>query len=284
MSLNILLTGATGKVGRHVIDALVPHADAHVVAGVRDPARAGHLGVPAVRFDYDDASTWAPAFAGVRALYLVTPPWHPHEAEIGKQVVSVASEAGVKRIVKLSALGAENIDTFAHKTVDAFLADSGLQYTLLKPTFFSQNFGVMHAASIKATGAFYLAAGDGKTAFIDARDIAAVAARALLQPGHAGKTYELTGPRALDHHEVAAILSKAAGREIRYVPVSEQQAIDGMRQAGLPEVGVQALSTLMGFVRAGHTARTTTTVHEVLGSAPISFEQYAADHADLFRN
>jgi uncharacterized protein YbjT (DUF2867 family) len=284
MSLSILLTGATGKVGRHVIDALQPHSDAHVVAAVRDPSRAAHLGVPAVRFDYDDPTTWRPALTGVRSLYLVTPPFHPREVELGKQLIGVARDAGVKRIVKLSALGAEHLDAFAHKTVDAFLADSGLQFTLLRPTFFSQNFGVQHAASIKATGAFHLAAGDGKTAFIDTRDIAAVAARALLQPGHGGKTYELTGARALDHHEVAAILSEAAGREIRYVPVSEQQAIDGMRLAGLPEAGVQALTALMGLVRAGHTARTTPTVHEVLGHAPISFEQYAADDADAFRS
>jgi len=283
MSLSILVTGATGKVGRHVIQALKPHADAKITAAVRDPSNAAALGVPTVTFDYDAPSTWGPALQGIRALYLVTPPWHPREAEIGKAIIATARETGVKRIVKLSALGAENLEMFAHKTVDAFLADSGLQTTILKPTFFCQNFSVMHAASIKATGAFYLAAGEGRIAFIDTRDIAAVAAKALLEPPHQGKTYELTGPGALDHHEVAAILSKAAGREIRYVPISEQQAIDGMRQAGLPEVGVLGLTRLMSFVREGHTARTTPTVQEVLGRAPISFEQYAADYADAFR-
>ena len=283
MSLSILVTAATGKVGRQVVAALRPHADANVRAAVREPARAPGLEVPTVRLDYDDATTWAPALDGVRALYLTTPPFHPREAELGKAFIAKARECGVRRIVKLSAMGAETIEAFAHKSVDAFLADSGLQFTLLKPTFFSQNFSVMHAAGIKATGALYAAAGDGKTAFIDTRDIAAVAAKALLEPPHQGKTYELTGPRALDHHEVAAILSRAAGREIRYVPITPEQAADGLRKAGVPEVGVQALTLLMSYVRAGYTARTTPTVQEILGRAPISFEQYAADHAYAFR-
>ena len=282
MSPSILVTAATGKVGKQLIHELSSVPGVTVKAAVRDASKAAP-GAATVRFDFDDAATWTPAFAGIDALFLVTPPWHPREVEIGKAVITAAIQAGVKRIVKLSAMGAENVDAFAHKAVDAFLAGAGVEYTVLKPTFFAQNFSEMHAATIRATGSFFLAAADGKTCFIDTRDIAAVAAKALLEPGHHGKTYEITGPRALDHHEVAAILSAASGRTITYVPVSPEQAEAGMRQAGFPDAGVQGLLLLMSFVRAGYTAHPTTTVRDVLGREPIAFERYAADHADAFR-
>ncbi len=282
MSKTVLLTGATGKVGQEVLKAL-KQTGATIKAAVRDLAKAESLGVEGVKFDFDEKATWASALGGVDALYLVTPPFHPREVEIGKAIVDAAVAAGVQKIVKLSAMGAENADAFAHKAVDAYVAQAGVDYTILKPSFFMQNFNMMHAETIRGAAAFYLAAADGKTGFVDTRDIAAVAAKALTEPGHEKAEYVLTGSEAIDHHRVAELLSEAAGRPIKYVAISEQDAIAGMKQAGMPENGIEALTVLMGFVRAGYTAVTTEDVKKVLGRAPISFAQYAQDYAAAFK-
>ena len=282
MEKTILVTGATGKVGQEVINAL-RGSYVKTRAGLRDLSRAAALGVEGVAFDFNDMSTWSGAFDGVDALYFVTPPFHPREAEIGRQAIAAAIEAGIRKIVKLSAMGTENAEGFAHKEVDDHLSAYDLDYTILKPNFYCQNFSAMHSATIKATGSFYASAADGKTSFIDTRDIAAVAAKALTQPGHEGKEYELTGPDPLDNYQVASLLSEAAGREITYVPVSPEEAAEGLRKAGFPEVGVRALSALMGFVRAGYTARTTDTVKEILGRDAIHFSRYAFDYKEAFK-
>jgi uncharacterized protein YbjT (DUF2867 family) len=139
------------------------------------------------------------------------------------------------------------------------------------------------ARQIAATGSIYQPVGDARASFIDTRDIAAVAARALTEEGHDGQTYTLTGPAALSYHEVASKLSEAAGRDINYVPVTPEEFRAGALAAGLPEWLVSALERLNEIFASGQAAEVTDAVQRVGGKEPTTFEQFARDHADAFR-
>jgi uncharacterized protein YbjT (DUF2867 family) len=278
--MTIFVANANGKVGQDLIAAL--KAGGHDVRiGARDVARArvAFPGTPVVAFDYDDVAAGAAALDGITTVFTAAPSWLVPDAELA--LLAVAKARGVRRIVKLSYLGAELHEEGGHRVSEKAIEASGLEWTVLRPTFFSQNFSTMHRDAIR-DGAFYEAAGDGASAFIDTRDIAAVAAKALTESGHHGQAYALTGSEALTRHEAAARLSAALGRTVRYVPIDDA----ALRQAlvGVPQSQVELLSGLFAAVRAGHTAATTDTVRMLLGRDPISFDRYAADHVVVWRD
>jgi uncharacterized protein YbjT (DUF2867 family) len=278
--MTIFVANANGKVGQDLIAAL--QAGGHAVRiGARDVARAraAFPGIPVVAFDYDDVAAGTAALDGGTAVFTAAPSWLVPHAELA--LLEAAKARGVRRIVKLSYLGAELHEEGGHRITEKAIEASGLEWTVLRPTFFNQNFSTMHLASIR-DGAFYEAAGDGASAFIDTRDIAAVAVKALTEASHHGQAYALTGPEALTRHEAAAKLSAALGRPVRYVPIDDA----ALRQAlvGVPQSQVELLSGLFAAVRAGHTAGITDTVRTLLGRDPTSFDRYAADHAALWRD
>jgi len=280
----VLVTGATGKVGREVVAALAA-ADVAVRAGTRHPESAAALGqergVEVVYVNVDDPAAIADAFAGVDRLFLVTP--EDDEVARGRRIVDAARRAGVARIVKLSAIGVERDESSGHRIVERYIEESDIPYTHLRPNWFMQNFSTFMAADIQARGAIFVPAGRGKTSFVDTRDIAAVALRALTADGHAGKAYTLTGGVALDHAAVAAILARAAGRAIAYPDPSPDEWRAAMAGAGMSPAAVDGMVDLYGMIRAGMTASVSPDVETVLGRAPIAFERFADDYADAWR-
>jgi uncharacterized protein YbjT (DUF2867 family) len=145
-----------------------------------------------------------------------------------------------------------------------------------------QNYATTSAATIRDHGAFYEPADDGKTAFIDTRDIAEIGVKALTEPGHNGKSYALTGAEPLDRHQVAAHISTAIGKPVNFVNVDDAALRKAM--AGAPAALVELMSALMGYVRAGYTAGIETDVEKVLGRKPTSFAQFARDHAHVWKS
>jgi uncharacterized protein YbjT (DUF2867 family) len=143
-----------------------------------------------------------------------------------------------------------------------------------------QNYATMMAPSVRS-GAIYEAAAEGATSFVDVRDIAAVALAALTKPGHAGKTYTLTGPAALTRAQVAAALTRAAGKPVAYVAVDDAALRGAM--AGAPPALVDLMSALYGAVRQGYTAHVADDVADVTGRPPRDFSAFAADHAGAWR-
>lgn len=277
--MTIFIANANGKVGQDLIAKL--RAAGHAIRiGARDTARAraAFPGTEVVPFDYDDVAGQAAALDGVTAVFTAAPSWLVPGAELA--LLAAAEARGVRRIVKLSYLGAELHEDGGHRIVEKAIAASGLEWTVLRPTFFNQNFSTMHRDSIR-DGAIYEAAGDGASAFIDTRDIAAIAAKALTEDGHHGQAYALTGPEALTRHEVAAKLTAALGRPVRYVPIDDAALRNAL--AGTPQSQIELLSGLFAAVRAGHTAATTDTVRQVLGRPPLSFDRYAADTVAAWR-
>jgi uncharacterized protein YbjT (DUF2867 family) len=284
----ILITGATGTTGREIVGELRKLGASGVRALVRDPARAAFIreaGFETAEGDFDRPETLGAALEGVERALLLTPP-SPHTFAQQCAFVEAAQKAGVRHVVKFSAVGADADapEGFArwHGQSEDLLKTSGLAWTMLQPNFFMQNL-LGQAPQIAAAGAVYQPVGDARASFIDTRDIAAVAARTLTEEGHEGQTYVLTGPEALSYHDIAAKLSEATGREIKYVPISPEQFRAGALGAGLPEWLVSALERLNEMFASGRAARVTDDVRRVARREPTTFEQFARDHAAAFK-
>jgi len=275
--IKILVTGASGVLGRAVVNELVGAGFA-VRQGVRDLKKA-RSGVEAIRFDYDEPATIKPALEGVHGMCLIAPPLDPTAPTKLKPAIDAAKQAAVGHVVFISAFGANHNEQAPLRIVEHQVMGSGQAYTILRPNFFMENFsdGFL-AAPLKAQGAIYLAAGDGKTSFISVADIARVVVESFRR-ALAGKELDLTGPEALDHAEVAKVLSEVLGREIKYHAISEQEMLEGARRAGMPESAVQYLAALYGAVRAGYAAAVTPEVEKITGRKPVSFREFAQANA-----
>jgi uncharacterized protein YbjT (DUF2867 family) len=201
-------------------------------------------------------------------------------------VAREAVKAGVKRIVKLSVLGAGAPDfTFGawHRAAEQAIEQSGAAWTFLRPSGFMQNVINYMGQTIKAQGAMYSSAGGARAAHIDARDIGDVAGRVLTEGGHEGKAYDLTGPAAISYEEMAAVLSGVLGREIRHVSITPEDYKKAAMAAGTPEAYADALVNLDHNYREGRFSRVAPDVHKLLGRVPTSFEQFARDQAQALR-
>jgi uncharacterized protein YbjT (DUF2867 family) len=225
------------------------------------------------------------ALEGVERALLLTPPT-PDTVSQQREFIVAAAGAGVRHVVKLSAVGADADapEGFGkwHGQSENLLKTSGLKWTMLRPNFFMQNL-LGQARQIAATGGIYQPVGDARASFIDARDIAAVAARTLTEEGHGDQTYALTGPEALSYQDVAAKLSEATGRTISYVPVSPEQFRAGALGAGLPEWLVSALERLNELFASGAAAAVTDDVRRVGRKEPTTFDEFARDNAEAFK-
>jgi uncharacterized protein YbjT (DUF2867 family) len=282
----ILVTGAVGNVGRALVPLLLAHAGAVRVL-VRKPDRyrppgpgvevcAGHFGAP---------ETLPPALAGVHTVFLLSGV-HPDMVALQCGLVDAAKAAGVRRIVKLSGMDAAPGAPIAlgrwHGQVEAAIEAAGLDFTHLRPNIFMQNL-LGQAAAVAAGGELRAALGDGRVSLIDVRDIAGAAARVLLEPGHERRSYTLTGPQAIAQAEVAAVLARATGRAVRYVPLTPAQARAEMLAARLPEWWADLLLELYAVAAAGGCSRVAPDAPQLLGRAPRDFAAFAADHAQLLR-
>ena len=288
MAEKILVTGATGSVSGGLIPELTG-AGASVRALVRDTTKAQGLrdqGVEVVIGDFDKPETLDAAFSGVDKVFLVTAA-NPAQVTQASEGLAAAKRAGSPYVVRLSAGALNTVAdsparvTRQHAEIDAELQASGLAYTLLRPHFFMQN-TLMAAGSVASDGAVYMAMKDSKTGMIDVRDIVDVAAKVLTEDGHEGKTYGLTGPASISFHDVAAGLSKALGREIKYVDVPPEAGREAMVGMGLPEWVADALTEYAKAWSEGLGDFTTNDVQELIGHPARSYETFARDFAQAF--
>ena len=281
----ILVIGATGTVGSEVVKQL-NEAGAEFKIGVSSLTKAKKAnaeGVKAAVLDYTDPQTFQYALAGIDKLFLLSPPGATH-LEAG--LIDAAKNAGVKHIVKLSVIGAEGegfIFAREHRLAEKLIIHSGVPYTFLRPNGFMQNYITNFSQSIQQQSAFYLSQGESKFSMVDVRDIAAVAVKALTQPGHGNKAYTITGPEALNNTQVAEKISKVAGKKVSYVAISDDDMRNAMQQQGTPPTIVEGLVDLMHYYIAGKAEEVSPDVERVLGRKPISFDQFAQDNAAAFK-
>jgi uncharacterized protein YbjT (DUF2867 family) len=281
----ILVTGAGGNVGRELVRTLV--AAGAEVRGIyytiarRDQAPAG---VDAVVADYGDHVAVAKAMKGVTKVYLVCPPL-PQLPALEAHVIDEAVRNGVKHIVKQSIIGAESGGKHRFGTWNAEaerrLAASGVPWTILRPNTFMQNF-LGFAGSIKTQGAIFGSSGDAAVSYVDLRDVADVAAKILLDGGHNGKAYDLTGPDAVSYAWVAAVIAELVGREVKYVDLERDELKRFLKQVGMQDWLADGVVDMQAFNRAGNAAEISKAVEQVTGHEPRNFDQFAKDYAAAF--
>ncbi|MGW5051803.1 SDR family oxidoreductase [Actinokineospora sp. NPDC004072] len=259
---DILVLGATGSTGRRVVAELRARG-----VPVRPASRSGEP-----RFDWAEPGTWEPVLAGVSGMYLMA----PHELPVDPAFVRQAVEQGVRRIVLLSSRGIEVMDDQRLITAERLVRDSGAEWTILRPDWFAQNFdeGVFRPAV--DAGALAVPVGDTAFPFIDAADIAAVAATTLTDPGHGGHTYDLTGPTALTFAEAVAKISKAINRPITFDGTPEAYRA-AMTPFGFTPAQLDQEITAFTALQSQGDGIPTDTVHRVTGRAPKDFDTYVSE-------
>jgi uncharacterized protein YbjT (DUF2867 family) len=282
----ILVTGATGNVGSRVVHELRERG-VPVRGFVRDADKAaGMLGddVELAVGDFGNRGSVQAALDGVDSVFLACSN-QPQQVEYEARVIDAAKESGVRRIVKLSALGADIGSPVAfwdwHARIENHLRASGVPFVILRPTFSMANL-LASAEAVQYTGKLFAPAGDAGISMIHPQDVAAVASVALIEEGHDGKIYTLTGPQAITFGQVAGYLWGALGREIEYLNVPDEAALHSMVEQGLPEFVAGQIVTVFGILRGGAQERTTGMVQILTGRDPRGFAEFAGEHARLF--
>ena len=261
-----LVLGGTGKTGRRVAKQLTARG-----LPVRIGSRSGEP-----RFDWNDAGTWRSVLQGVGAVYITYQPdlAVPGAVEAVRSFTKAALEAGVRRMVLLSGRGEEEA-----QRAEQALQDTDADWTIVRATWFAQNFSEGFLLDAVLSGEVALPAGDVGEPFVDVNDIADVAVAALTEDGHVCQLYELTGPRLLTLAQAVEEIAKAANREIRYAPISMKQFTSRMTEQEVPVEIVWLLTYLLAEVLDGRNAHLTDGVQRALGREPRDFSDYARDAA-----
>jgi uncharacterized protein YbjT (DUF2867 family) len=262
----VLVLGGTGKTGRRVVERLQARGVA-VRVGSRSASPP---------FEWDDPATWGPALAGVSAVYVS---YYPDLAVPGapEAVGALAEEArrqGVQRLVLLSGRGEEEA-----QRAEQVVQGAGLEWTVVRCSWFNQNFSEDYLLEPILEGEVALPAGDTPEPFVDTEDIADVAVAALTEPGHSGRVYELTGPRLLTFAEAIAEIGRGTGRELRSVPISVEEYAAGAAEHGLPEDVIGLVQYLFSEVLDGRNAQLADGVQQALGREPRDFADYVRETA-----
>jgi uncharacterized protein YbjT (DUF2867 family) len=283
----ILVTGASGSAGRAVLAEVARSGEKHraMYRSKNDAAKAP-AGTEAVVADFSDTTSLMPALRGVESVYLVCSPI-PELVQLERNAIEASESAGVRRIVLNSALGAGDYPkSFPswHRKVEDKLKAAKLAHCILRPNSFLQNLLTYYAPSIRAQGAFYGAMGNARTSYVDVRDIAAVAAKALRSSEHDGKTYELNGPEALTCAEAAERISRYAGTAARYVDIPAEAQRNAMLDQGMPEWQVTALLELQEYYTGGRGGALDGVLQELLGRPPITIDRFLKEFAGEFRD
>ena len=261
-----LVLGGTGKTGGRLVCRLT-RMDLPVRAGSRS------AGVP---FDWEDPGTWGPALDGVRAVYIAYQPdlAVPGAAEAIGELTALAAGRGVRRLVLLSGRGEPEAQA-CEKVVASTCAEADVAWTVLRCSWFNQNFSEGYLLGPVLDGEVALPAGDVGEPFLDADDITDVAAAVLTRDGHAGQVYELSGPRPLTFAQATDTIAAATGRDIRFVPIRPEQCAAAMAAAGTPADAVDLVMYLFTTVLDGRNTRPADGVQRVLHRPPRDFTAYA---------
>jgi NAD(P)H dehydrogenase (quinone) len=289
MSGTILVTGATGNIGRAAVEALSGQQ-----TGLRLSSRSREkleqlraTGHDAVEIDFADPATIDGALDGVEVLLLLSAQ-HPQQSDLQGNVVSAAARAGVRHIVKVSggsAVTGKDTASFvgrSHWEIEQHIAGSGVAHTFLRPNYLMQN--LLNLAGPIAAGKLPLPLGDARMAIVDAADVGAVAAAILADPDpHAGKTYDLTGPEALAFGDVAQRLTNALGTPVVHVSPPVDAAVDALKANGAPDWLQQHFREIMGiFASDPSVGEVTAVVEHVTGRPATSVDDFIARHAAAF--
>jgi uncharacterized protein YbjT (DUF2867 family) len=278
----VLVTGATGRVGTPLVSRL-QDAPVTVRVATREPSAATAQFPDAsevVDFDLERPETWGQALADVDALFLLFPP------AVGvapvTRFVDAACRVGVKHVVYLSILGAEKLPIVPHRRIERHLDRAPVTTTYCRAGYFMQNLRTIHRPEIVERDELYVPAGRGELSFVDARDVAAVAATRLTAAPVDDRAFDLTGPEALDFRAVADVFAAVLDREITYADPSMLAFARHMYRRGVDPSLVAFMVVEYAVVRLGFSGRTTDDVADALGRPPRTMRAFVTDHAAEF--
>tara|TARA_R100000027_G_scaffold61323_1_gene52619 strand:- start:4320 stop:5192 length:873 start_codon:yes stop_codon:yes gene_type:complete len=263
-SATTLVLGGNGKTGRRV------------VAGLKAQGRSVRIGSRSASpsFDWHDSRNWGTVFDGIREMYVA---YHPDLAVPGasehiRQLVAIAKERGVQKIVLLSGRGEEEA-----QLCERIVLHSGIPATVVRCSWFNQNFTESFFRDMVLSGTLALPVNSVREPFVDAEDIAAVAVAALTEDGHSGEIYEITGPRLLTFPEVAREITAGTGRPVRFEEISMETFVAGLQAAGLPGDMIKLIHYLTSEVLDGRNESLGDGVQRALGRAPRDFSDFVAN-------
>ena len=282
MTHRYLVVGASGTVGSQIVKELSASGAQVRAVTSRKQAAGTREGVEWVQADLATGAGVAEAFEGVDRAFILVPPGYADQYAIAAPLIARAARSKLDKVVLMTAMGANAAETPLLRAERALIA-SGVAYNIIRPNWFMQNFQTFWIQGINRQGRILLPAGNAKTSFIDARDIAAAAVRLLTTHDLDNRDFDLTGPRALDHDEVARVLSKASGREIAYQEIAPETLRQGLVAGGVPADYADFLVAILGLLKQGYAERTTEEVKRLTGREPIAFEQYARDNAQAWK-
>jgi uncharacterized protein YbjT (DUF2867 family) len=285
MTAPVLVTGAPGNVGTPLVQELLRlGAAVRVAAWDVEVARAAFGdAVEVVHFDFERPETFRAAFAGVERMFLLRPPQIADVDGVIVPALRAALASGVQHVVFLSIQGAEKNRVVPHRKIEDRLRTSGMAWTFVRAAYFMQNMSTTHAPEVRELDEVWVPAGRrSRTAHVDARDVAAVAARALVEDGHAEKAYTPTGPAALTYDEIAAMLTDELGRPIRYADPNLVAYWRRMRGRGMPRGMVGVTLGIYTAARLGIADGLSDDVERITGRPPIPMRQFVHDARDAW--
>lgn len=267
-----LVIGSSGTVGSELVRLL--SAQGHNVrsATSKPPVKADQI-----QLDLSTKQGIAKAFEGVEYAFLMSPPGYSNQDELLNPLIDQARAQGLRKVILMTAMGANADEAAPMRKAERHLEDSGVAFNIIRPNWFMQNFHTYWIQGILEHGKIFLPTGQAKGSFIDARDISAVAAKLLFRSDLDGRDFDLTGSVAMDHDQVAAILSHETGLNITYQDIEPSAMLSALLEAQLTKAYAEFLILILGYFKAGYAERTTDAVKSITGNVPRSFEQYAKD-------
>ncbi len=275
---SILLTGATGTVGREVARALTRRNVPFRMSSHHTPV----VDDKEVYLDLLKPETFLPALKGVEKIFLIRPPQIADAKKYFYPFVQAAQQQGVKQIVFLSVMGVERLKFAPHARIEKYIRDAQIGYTFLRPSFFMQNLVTEHLDEIRRDNIIYLPAGKGKTSLIDARDIGEAGALSLLDERHVNKAYTLTGSESLSYFDVAKIFTDVLGRQITYANPSLFQFRKRMLAKGVPGQYVSVMLGVYLIAILGIPRAVTPDLSVLIGHPPKTMHEFVLDYRDQF--
>lgn len=279
MEKQVLIIGASGTVGSELVRIL--NADGVKTRSTTSKNVEGHSTYK-VHVNLATGEGIREAFEGIEKAFLLSPPGYADHYAMLSPSIQEAKRRGLKKVVLMTAMGANADESSPFRRAEVELEKSGLNYNIVRPNWFLQNFNTFWIQGIRDQGKILLPAGKAKASFIDARDISAVIAKLLTTANFDNKAFDITGPEAVDHDQVASALSAATGKSISYQEIQPGDLLKGLRGAGLPKDYSEFLVMIMGFLREGYNAAVTANVKTILGRDPTGLQQYAQDHRKVW--
>ena len=278
----ILIVGASGKVGTEIINILKGEGRRVRATTSKKSDKEAADGREKVHVNLVTGEGIRDAFEGVDSAFLLSPPGYADQYAMLSPLIQEAKRRGLKKVVLMTAMGANAVETSPFRRAEIELEKSGLAYNIIRPNWFLQNFNTFWIQGILEQGKILLPAGTAKVSFIDSRDISAVAAKLLVSDDHVNRDFDLTGPEAVDHAQVALALASETRKKIAYEEIQPETLKKGLLAAGLPEGYVDFLNLIFGFLREGYAAPVTDSVRKILGREPIGLEKYVRDHREAW--